>query len=299
MNAIKHVSASLGNATTYLDVQKRNGYITDDQFNFMGGLSDFNFTWHFAGAIASTVVNASVKKGVITHEDAKNATLADMADIIQSQWFSNLMHTLAYAPNGLYARFGLDTVDFTGYSLDNQVDLYRSKHMVPAEWSIDRPLPEIDWFNVALTTLNTPTELPPVEALVVELSQPATKRLRDLMRAAGSYGCPVARKVTTISRDTLPADMQLALDGLVANHDIEPLQSPHTSSSNTRYRQVYPVIDHMLDILGELLRYIQDTYGLPEIQGNTSQHSRHMIFKPVDPHDGSRFIRELPFPDET
>lgn len=208
--------------------------IKGNKFRFEDGLGDGEFTWYFAGALATNIVLQAVQEGFITDEAASMMTPCDLADIIKSKWFSDLIHSLAFAPLGSYGRFGRSYEDY--YTEDpqrlNKIILSRLNSF-GIDVSTHSDLPE-KYFDILMqddgvcfgpkfTAVHNPSH---------------RKFLRRMMEAAGSLGCPAARKSSVIDLQGIGGDVKAALGKAVAKRLLEPVSDPRVKDmSRVRYTQ--------------------------------------------------------------
>lgn len=229
------------------------------QFHFHKGVADQDFTWHFAGFMAMQVAYAFEDSVLTAPGSINKATLTDWADIIGSQWFSNLMHDMAVTSNGVYKRLGRDIEDYKHNALQH------------SEIGEEVNCPE-DLLVIKLSsdTHSGTDELPTTVGPTADLSPKARHKLRKNLRecnrpegweANSSIGCPVARKKFEVSDD--PDDAihfeVLALRGLAS-----------IKEKNTKLvvEQELTPIDRYLLNLSTILVDIDRKIGTPEVDEN-------------------------------
>jgi hypothetical protein len=78
-----------------------------DQYSNIGfGLTDPQFTLHFSSLVATACMARLVDAGAIPQEQIGSLNMADYATMLQSNWFSRLMHTCTPANFGYWAETG-------------------------------------------------------------------------------------------------------------------------------------------------------------------------------------------------
>lgn len=78
----------------------------DDYSNVGFGLTDPQFTIHFASVVANASMAKLIDVGAISQGRVPSLNMADYAAILQSNWFSRLMHTGTAADFGYWAETG-------------------------------------------------------------------------------------------------------------------------------------------------------------------------------------------------
>lgn len=221
-------------------------------FQYQDGLQDQEFTWHFGGCIAMHTAHSFVRDGLITKDALRSATLSDWADIIDSHWFSDLMHDMAVTANSVYQQFGM-----------NQ-NFYLDSASTPPFIAFDTNIVRQD-----------ADDLPP-ELQAKALSGPSAKltitarhELRHFLKATNdasitnetqsSVGCPVARKKFEVSHDAdIVGAHRLAHNGLVS------ISASRAPDRQTVTQAITP-IDRYLTLLADTLCDIDQAIGTPVV----------------------------------
>jgi hypothetical protein len=225
------------------DVTTRDTDQSTNQFVFTGGLEDLDFTWHFAPAVANSVVQEFHKQGYISKTQYDAMTLGDWADMIGSKWFGELMHDMALARNGAYSTFGTTSLDYS----EGEIGRFFSA-------------PDIDNVFAVSSAYEDKTDQ---TFLTAELSKEARRHLRKGMQERKSPGCPVARHAGTLSLDLIDGDPHAK--NLIARGDIVIL-SRDEEAGKARFVQEYTPINRALDGLALLLDEYDTKFGTPYFQ---------------------------------
>lgn len=223
-----------------------------DYFVFRNGLADQGFTWDFAPFVASRVLRCATRDGVVPTDSLVQASLCDWADIFRKDWFSDFMHDLAFASNGIYARLGAEFWDY----LDPDDTHLTHDH---AALGINQPL------NISvLATVHAEHGdiLPEIQAT---LSPELRKYLRNSMKRMNSNGCPVARHHFVSDNPDGDPHLQRLLDvGLVKEVGM--------GHSVLRLVQEQTPIDRMLQLLAEKFEYYEEHFGTPVLDFSGFRH---------------------------
>ena len=241
------------------------------------GFDDLEFTFHFAPAIAVNVVDAFLDSDAITQEEYDQLTLGDIADMVGSGWFSDLMHDMALTRNGLYGGYGKEASDYQEdylkIRLADGVDVPRSGQSL---FVVDERS-DSDGFTYKIATLNKTFR----RSLREEMSQPDTNgRVQD------SIGCPVARRAGTVAIELAQGKRAKSLVDRSYMHTGEL-----TRSGKQRVYQEYTAIDHALDVTASLLDRYDELYGTPNT-GGSPRHPRGIPHEKRQKVDCFRYITE-------
>ncbi len=219
---------------------------------FNSGFGDQDFPWHFSAGVASNVVDRLVYGKHLPPDVARNMSLTDWANIINTGWFSGLVHSLAFASNGFYGVFG------------KYLDSYRHngliKH-VSARTSVSNEI----------KLLEAGREVEPLDGysyLTVSASKPLLAAIRKTMNRDRSIGCPVARHATRLFPGMITEDPHtrnlIALERLTVKGD-------ESADDMVRVTQEYSAIDNSLLVLAKKLKEYDALYGTPRVRHITDR----------------------------
>ena len=220
---------------------------------FNQGLDDLDFTFHFAPAVAVDVVDAFLDAGIITQEEYDQLTLGDIANMVGSGWFSDLMHDMALTRNGVYGGYGKEASHYQSGRLETLL-----------EETCDVPRTQ------RLFSISEQSDDDGFTYVTAALARPVRRKLRGEMslRSMGgqtedSVGCPVARRAGSVAVELAQGKRAQSLVDRSYMHIGEP-----TESGNVRLHQDYTAIDHALDVTATLLDRYDSLYGTPVTGGN-------------------------------
>ncbi len=236
----------------------------NNKFMFGDGLADQHFTWHMGGAVAANLAQQFANDGLIDRDDMKQATLSDWADIIGSQWFSDLLHDLAVAPNGFYGNYGAQLVGYTRKAPFNSRTPYTGK-VYDSSVIREKPLqPELEDLRYA--------------GVAARLSQEARHLLRSNVRTANNgsnryfremtIGCPVARRSFETDEQRI---QQYGLED-IAQSGVKRFLNIRPAKRTDRYKvdQTLTPIDRYLLLLSDTLVDIDTKHGSPILEKDGS-----------------------------
>lgn len=213
----------------------------DNRFTFSNGFADQSFTWHFAAGLANGVAEMFEEKGYISAEQRADLTLGDWATAISSKWFSDLVHDMALAKNGVHQSFGYNLYNYAKNGLK-------------------------DFF--AVSGRGTQGELLKVKSvyditedrtfLGAETTSQLRSKLRAGMKETESPGCPVARRAGTLPAELVSQNPH-ARRLVAAGH----LAVINSTSERVRFIQDETPIDSALSTLASLLYEYDLRYGTP------------------------------------
>lgn len=214
------------------------------------GLADLDFTGHFAPGVAANIVSFFVQEGIITSEQQRVFTLTDYANLINTGWFSTIMHTFARTSNGVFGRFGNDAYHYKQDALRRHLDDHLSRKHMP---------------KTSLFTYAEKTDPDDGYAYHTANITPAVVQLlrKQLRRGViRTLGCPVARHNVTLDdqlvEESIPAQQLLESQALVPSG-----KELRDGSDRTHYELPYSTIDNALILLGQRLIAYDNIYGTP------------------------------------
>lgn len=233
-------------------VTVKDAWRANQEGTFEEGFGDVDFTWKFAGCLASELAQVFVDEGVLTPEQRDAFTLTDWADMIGSGWFSKLVHVLAFAPNGVYGNVGSAPGDYLRKAIGNRLK---------ATWQ----LAESD-FPADGKIFDVRRRYEPHDGhtyITAELKPEVVHILRQSLIANGdSAGCPVARNATRLTRDQLKKDPHARR--LVNTGQLIVVEGRSTET-HVHVTQGYTAIDQTLMFFAAQLRQYEAQYGTPEM----------------------------------
>lgn len=214
---------------------------------FQAGLGDFDFPWEFSLCVADNIVRQGVEEGKMSAKKYRDFTLRDWAGLLQSGWFSDVIHSMAFTGTGVYRSLGSSFEDY-------QTDSIRS-------WLVrDGILPE-DVARPFIITAEAAAGSAGSVPLRAQLTKETTLALRKVIRQAGdTRGCPVARHAATLSPDLVRQDPHLR--SLVERGTMQVYDK---SSGTVVVRQEQTAIDELLQLLGNKFREYERVYGTPQL----------------------------------
>ncbi|RYX78967.1 hypothetical protein EON76_04630 [bacterium] len=241
------------------------------------GFDDLEFTFHFAPAVAVNVVDVFLDSGAITQEEYDQLTLGDIADMVGSGWFSDLMHDMALTRNGVYGGYGKEASDYQKLHLESRLaDSIEVPHSVQSLFTISEQSAS-DGFTYKIATLNKTFR----RCLRDEMSQSDIKG-----RTQDSVGCPVARRAGTVAIELAQGKRAKSLVDRSYMHTGEL-----TRSGKQRVHQEYTAIDHALDVTANLLDRYDELYGTPNT-GGSPRHPRGIPHEKRQKADCFRYTTE-------
>ncbi len=238
-----------------LEISDEDIVATEGKGIYNYGLDDRGFPWNFAAGVAAAAVHAFVRDGKIESAQAASLGLGDWAELIASDWFSKIMHSLAFTHNSIYQHFGAEMSDFNVDSFETQLnDRLRFAYAV-TDKSIEHAL---------VTSVG---ESPHGRRYEARLNSDARTLLRQAMtsqriaelNARGSTGCPVARRVTRLPAERArqnPHVTDLADRGIF---NIIPDSKP----GYVQIEQPLTAIDRTLLLHAEKLEEYDRRFGMP------------------------------------
>lgn len=236
-------------------------------FYYDFGFDDTDFTWHFAPAVANSVVLEMAENGIISAEQQRQLTLGDWANIIRAGWFSSLMQEMTSEKFGAYGRYGKDLANFGDLEL---LDYLKMR----ARASRYSPVSIVgNAFQFATITEDGR------ETIAASLSDKTRHELRAGMddgmqsveteKRGKTHGCPVARYAGTLAADAIENDIHL--QNLIVRGEIQVY--PSSKPGRVRFRQERTTIDNGLRVLADRLDLYDRTYGTPLIS-HTKRETR-------------------------
>lgn len=246
------------------------------------GVADLDFTGHFAPGVAANIVGAFVQEGIISDAQHRAFTLTDYANIINTGWFSTIMHTFARAENGVYARFGSGAHDYKTNALRSRIigilprDPKTSNTPLFSYAEEAEPEDGYSYYSASVTPH-------------------FVRSLRKQLRRGGAIrtlGCPVARHNVTLD-DTL-AEESRPVQELIQSNDLQPSgKQLREESDRTHYELPYSTIDNALILLGQRLVTYDKIYGTPRPHTSRLTGKRVWQHKQEQPVDVLRYPTQL------
>lgn len=211
---------------------------------FSNGLADLDFTWHFSAGVANAATWKMLDEGVINQTEYDELTLNDWAKMIESEWFSKLIHSMAFTDNSLWQNFGKAPYSFTDTAFE---DFLRQTY--------GQRVPALEVYKLEDTSSETG-----LHTFGAKVNYVLKNLLRESLRAqmGNSVGCPVARLALRMEQETI--DSNVHAQRLIESERIEIDQ---TTDGRVALRQKQTIISDALQIFAGQLRAYEEKYGTP------------------------------------
>lgn len=221
------------------------------------GLENMDFPWHFSAGLANAVADFLVEEKVLAPQQKETFTLCEWSRIIGSEWFGQLANSLALTARHTHRLFGYNLVDYQKGAFQ--------KHLNESLATGEAALFQLE----ETSALNSDEISPPVQ-----LSKLITYKLRERMKLSEqvnkgepSTGCPVARKVVSLSTEM--AESNPHVQHLLGRGTLRILD--RSSVERTFLQQDNTTIDRTLGCIAGQLRSYEAAYGTPLlVDGNNS-----------------------------
>ncbi len=237
------------------------------------GLDDLEFPWHFSAGLATAAIHSFTGLGMISKDEAANLSISDWANIIDSNWFSELTHDLALTGFGVYRSFGKELADYKYGALMAYVEEACHRYtLIQPEMNIlkayEKEDPEKSLFYLA-------TRLDPAYKPLLRTIRQKSSHLNPKIRGK-SIGCPVARTAAI-----LPADYETSMPRAQRLIELGHLSVSETGNGDGTVlaTQEESVIDRTLGFIAKQLREYDREYGTPILTDTRVKHARLPVSK--------------------
>lgn len=246
----------------------RNDY---HRFEHAHGVGDQSFTWHYAPVLAHEIVKLAVRERILGKDIFDQISLKDWAEIFEYQWFRDLLHDLALAPNGTYGQRCQFLSHY--YNSQNQVRI----QAYPEEDENENNVLELS----IQAEPSVPWEFDDQPQMVVaRLAKEYRLALRSyLKKYSRTIGCPVARKYFTLELDQITDDSSLTR--LISRGMLKAVSE---TDRGIRFSQEQTPIDRSLSLLAKKFERYDDVYGTPLVDEFGVVHDRRPQAHPLEIH---------------
>jgi hypothetical protein len=223
------------------------------------GLGNMDFPWHFSAGVANAVADFFVDEGVVTRQLKEAFRLHDWASMIESEWFGKLTNDLALTARHLHRLFGCDLKHYRKNALQEYLheELSHEKRLFQ-ELNHDKGLFQLEWIPD-----QRPEEITPIATLDKRLRHTLRERMRlsEQVLNEQSAGCPVARKVVSLSVEAAESDPHIK--SLVERGTLRRMD--RSSGERVFFQQDNTTIDRTLGLIANQMRRYETTYGTPRL----------------------------------
>lgn len=259
---------------------KKYGITDEDNARFSGvmagqGLSDPDFSWHFAPALANSVTLQMVQDGEINVEQQQGLTLHDWANIIGSGWFSALIHRMAYTRFGTYGQFGTRHQHYQAYGLEKYLREVTNdpKHFRTDLFNFSEAYEPEDGYTYKVATLSDNCKA----------SLQSRMKKDDDTRATG---CPAARHNFSLDVDTIDNDRHV--QALVDRGQLA-IKGTANALGHRQASLELSAIDHALAAQADLLDRYAYNYGTPHLYFDDDEYRVRVRHHHVPPTNALRY----------
>lgn len=233
---------------------------------FNDGFEDIDFSWNFAGATASACVEAKVRDGHVSRDQANAMKLDDWARIIQSDWFKSLCNSMALTNSGIYNTFGKELADYWPGTLEKRFSEYAR--------TVDSIV--YNGESVLLTDVDGSITLNPViRSLLRFFMEEPNAEVHGTDRKSG--GCPMAQKFG-----------KMPVEAALSSPHVSELLRRGARLSQNKNGVAYIMLDQTpiaatLDLIAHQLIQYQSHHSTPQVAIN------HL--PPKNPEDAKPHIK--------